>query len=260
MSSKSIYGCSAIKSPIDGRYHYVYRITNLVENKHYYGSRTTSRDPFLDLGTHYFSSIKAKEHKWIIEDQKQNSSNYRYKIIGCYTTREQALEVEIRLHNKFDVGRNPKFYNASKQSSSGFDTTGKVVVKDSNGDSFSVSIDDPRYQSGELVHMSSGKITVKDSNGNTFSVSSDDPRILSGELNGVSKGLGVFKDSDGNTFSVPIDDPRVLSGELVGATKGIINVEDSNGNHFRVSINDPRFLSGELTRRKSRRKIDRSQT
>ena len=93
----------------EGIYHYVYRITNLVESKHYYGSRTTSRDPFLDLGTHYFSSIKAKEHKWIIEDQKQNPSNYRYKIIGCYTTREQALEVEIRLHNKFDVGRNPKF-------------------------------------------------------------------------------------------------------------------------------------------------------
>ena len=34
--------------------HYVYRITNKVENKHYYGCRTTKLDLKDDLGSKYF--------------------------------------------------------------------------------------------------------------------------------------------------------------------------------------------------------------
>jgi hypothetical protein len=38
MSSKNIYGAKpAIGS--DNKFHYVYRITNIVEGKHYYGVR-----------------------------------------------------------------------------------------------------------------------------------------------------------------------------------------------------------------------------
>lgn len=50
MTSKFIYGCAPFQSSIDNRYHYVYRITNLVEDKHYYGSRTSSILPESDLG------------------------------------------------------------------------------------------------------------------------------------------------------------------------------------------------------------------
>ena len=34
--------------------HYVYRITNKIENKHYYGVRSCKIDPKLDLGIKYF--------------------------------------------------------------------------------------------------------------------------------------------------------------------------------------------------------------
>lgn len=57
MTSKRIYGVSATPGS-DGRYHYVYRITNLVENKHYYGSRTSDKLPYDDLSSKYFGSPK----------------------------------------------------------------------------------------------------------------------------------------------------------------------------------------------------------
>lgn len=101
--------------------HYVYRITNKVENKHYYGCRTTKLEPKNDLGSKYFSSSKDKD---FIKDQKENPDKYKYKVIKIFSTREEALKLEIKLHNKFNVGKNNSFYNKAKQSSTGYDTTG----------------------------------------------------------------------------------------------------------------------------------------
>jgi hypothetical protein len=92
MSSNSIYS------------HYVYRITNLVENRHYYGIRSCkNRSPLEDLGVRYFSSATNKE---FIKDQKQNPSYYKYKIIRTCNSRKDAIDLEILLHEKFDVGAN----------------------------------------------------------------------------------------------------------------------------------------------------------
>lgn len=134
-------------------YYYVYRITNTSIKKHYYGKRTSKIPPRADLGIRYFSSSSDKA---FITDQKINPQNYRYKIVAVYTTAEKASEKEVKLHNKFDVGVNPSFYNKAKQTSTGFDRTGLVTVKDSAGAVYSVPADDPRYLSGELVGVSKG--------------------------------------------------------------------------------------------------------
>ena len=110
MSSNSIYS------------HYVYRITNLVENCHYYGMRSCkNRSPSNDLGIRYFSSSKDKE---FIKDQKQNPSHYKYKVVRICGSRKDALALEVLLHEKFDVGANDHFYNRAKQTSTGFCTFG----------------------------------------------------------------------------------------------------------------------------------------
>jgi hypothetical protein len=101
--------------------YYVYRITNINLKKHYYGKRKTSIDPKLDLGIKYFSSSRDKQ---FIEDQKNNPHSYKYKIIKKFVSVEEATTLEIYLHNKFNVGKNPIFYNKSKQTSTKFDTTG----------------------------------------------------------------------------------------------------------------------------------------
>lgn len=52
---KHIYGATCTIGE-NNKFHYVYRITNLVEGKHYYGVRSSKVSPFNDLGTKYFSS------------------------------------------------------------------------------------------------------------------------------------------------------------------------------------------------------------
>lgn len=215
------YGCS-VTLGIDGRYHYVYRITNIVQNKHYYGKRSSFINPYEDLGVKYFSSSK---HKNFIFEQKTQNEHFKYKIILCFNTAKEAIEFEAKLHNKFNVHLSENFYNKVKQTSSGFDTTGSnynkgtVSVKDKEGKYYRVSVDDPRYLSGELVHISKDTVTVKDLNDNIFQVSKHDPRYLSGEFISAVKDTIVVKDKDGNMFRVRKDDPRYISGELVVNSK-----------------------------------------
>lgn len=108
-------------------YHYVYRITNVVENKHYYGKRSSKCDPKEDLGKKYFSSSTDKEFKI---DQKLNPQNYRYKIVARFHTAYLAITRESKLHDLFNVGSNKKFYNKVKQKSSWFDSTGITMSEE----------------------------------------------------------------------------------------------------------------------------------
>jgi hypothetical protein len=89
-------------------YFYVYRITNVINNTHYYGRRFSKVLPKLDLGVKYFSSSSVKE---FILDQKKNPHNYKYKIIVITKTKERAVELEEKLHAKFDVANHPNFIN-----------------------------------------------------------------------------------------------------------------------------------------------------
>lgn len=105
-------------------YSYVYRITNVLTKKHYYGKRTSKIPPKKDLGVKYFSS---STDKVFMLDQKVNTKDYKYKVVRIVTSPIEAVALEIYLHNKFDVGRNPNFYNKVKQSSIGFDSTGTTL-------------------------------------------------------------------------------------------------------------------------------------
>lgn len=99
------------------KYHYVYRITNKIINKHYYGSRTSKIEPQKDLGFIYFSSSSDKN---FIKDQKENPKNYKYVIVRIFVNRNKALLFEASLHHKFNVAKNNSFYNKSNVTSTGF--------------------------------------------------------------------------------------------------------------------------------------------
>ena len=101
-------------------YHYVYRITNTIENKHYYGKRSSKCDPKEDLGKKYFSSSTDEE---FILDQKLNPQNYRYKIVQRFKDGKSAILRESKLHHKFNVSNSLKFYNKVKQNPNGYDLT-----------------------------------------------------------------------------------------------------------------------------------------
>lgn len=229
------------------KYHYVYRITNLVENKHYYGKRSCDIHPREDLGKKYFSSSTDKE---FIKEQKEFPDRFKYKVIKLFTSTKEAVGFEIRLHEKFDVGKNPKFYNRCIQRSEGFSTIGMINVKDKNGNTFSTSINDPRYISGEIIGATTGFANVQHKNnlGIFFQVSVDDSRLKTGELVGIAYNKVNVVGSSGNQFQVSKDDSRYINRKLEHVWKDtrVVQHKDNLGVLFRVSINDPRLKSGEL--------------
>lgn len=138
--------------------YYVYRITNTVLNKHYYGYRSCKIDPKEDLGKKYFSSSRDKE---FIKDQKQNPLNYKYKIIKLFSTKKEAIIFESKLHTKFDVKNNSFFYNKANQSLNGFSTSdGYFHVKDLGWIS-----KEEYYKQGKKIH-SFGMVPVLDTRDN----------------------------------------------------------------------------------------------
>ena len=117
---------SKLNFNIDNRFYYVYRITNIKLNKHYYGSRATTLNPEDDLGIKYFSSSKDKEFK---QDQKDNPQNYKYKVIKTFNNSAESQIFESYLHQYFDVKLHESFYNKANQRPFGYDRTGIPTSK-----------------------------------------------------------------------------------------------------------------------------------
>lgn len=97
------------------KYHYVYEITNTYNGMRYIGARSCTCLPRDD--TKYMGSSRHL-NKAIKEE---GLSHFSKLVLAVFPTREKALEYEIFLHNRFNVDRNPLFYNKAKQNSTGFD-------------------------------------------------------------------------------------------------------------------------------------------
>ena len=99
-----------VKNPTDSRFRYI-------------GVRSCSVDPKEDV---YFGSCRPFK-KW----QAENGTNGLVKtILARWKSRDDALSHEILLHDCFDVGRNPEFWNQAKQKTIGFDTTGVTLSQE----------------------------------------------------------------------------------------------------------------------------------
>ena len=105
------------------KYHYVYRITNIITKMYYYGDKSCVEHPSENLGKVYFSSFS---NKYFEIDQKLHPEDYEYKVIKIFRVsdgynRKDAKRLEVKLHKKFDVKNHPKFINRANQTSSGFE-------------------------------------------------------------------------------------------------------------------------------------------
>ena len=220
------------------KYHYFYKIINLINGHFYYGIHSTNNlnDNYFGSGVRLGKAIK-----------KYGKNNFEKIILKFFDNREELEQYEKLIVNEILVKENNCYNIAIGGCKS---TINMVPVMDKDGNTFQVEKTNPRYLSGELKHVcttiNKNMVITKDHQGNTYRVSKDDPRYLSGELVGVNIGYIAVKDKDGNTYRVSKDDPRYLNGELVGVAKNTITVKDKNGNTYRVSKNDLRYLNGEL--------------
>lgn len=219
------------------KYHYFYKITNNINNHFYYGVHNTDdlEDGYMGSGTRLHYAYK-----------KYGIENFTKEILKYFDTSEEAFEYEFNTVNE-ELVRDPNCYNI-KCGGAGWNTFGTIAVKDKEGNTFRVLVDDPRYLSGELVSANVGRIGVIDKNGNHYRVDADDPRYLSGELKALNniKGGNGYKDKEGNIYFLQKGDPLIKELNLISVHKGQITVKDENGKYLRVSIDDPRYLNGEL--------------
>ena len=224
------------------KYNYVYQITEISTGIKYIGSRGSKKLSAIKDLKKYKSSTKDDLFK---QNQKLNPLNYYYEILSYHPTRTVATNEEARLHALYDVKNNPLYYNRSNQTPTGFDTVGRVTVRDKYGNTSSVLIDDPRYLSGELVHHTKGKLTVKDNNIFKF-ITVEEYYLNTHIYNTITKNKIIATDKNNNYYRIDKNDPRYLSGELTDINKNKIVVKDKYNNYYRLDKNDPRYLSGEL--------------
>jgi len=156
--------------------------------------------------------------------KKYGLENFTKAILYNFDNKLDMLKKESELVNKEFIKRKDT-YNIIEGGV--INTKGFVAVKDKTGNTFSVSVNDQRYLSGELVATSKGFVTVKDKDDNYFCIPISDTKYMSGDLVHVRKGTTVAKDKNGNYFCVPSDDLRIKSGELVGTMTGIKHTEET---------------------------------
>lgn len=198
-------------------YHFIYEVKCSVTGEFYRGKHSTD-----DLSDGYLGS-----GRWIKDGiRKYGKSRFTRTIIqmcsfDCLDDVEKVL-IELVYNNRL-------CRNKRKGGEGGRTRPGTVVVKyPGTRKCFSVSVDDPRYLAGELVHGTTGLRTVRDvKTGRCISISKDDPSFNTKRYVHNTAGLANYRDRDGVLYCLPIDDPRVKSGELVGASKGRVRVMKS---------------------------------
>lgn len=217
------------------RYHYLYKTTNLLNQKYYIGIHSTNviDDGYLGSGKRLWYSIN-----------KYGKENFKREILNFYNSRQELALAEKEIITK-EILLDSQNMNC-QFGGEGFNTLGMATVKDKEGNILKVFCDDERYLSGELVGITKGSTLVKDKDENIFLLSKNDERYLSGELVSYMKGRFLVKDKYRIIYHTTLNDERYLSGELVSIFKGMITVKDKNGNTMKVSCNDDRYLSGEL--------------
>lgn len=123
--------------------HYVYRITDVVYKKYYYGVRSCEGKPEEDLGFRYFSS---SSNQSFIRRQKDKTDEFKYKIIRVFNDRESALLFEEKIHERLNVSENSNFINLTKQKGAKFDRSGsrfQSIVELGTGKIRHIGVDDP---------------------------------------------------------------------------------------------------------------------
>lgn len=128
------------------RKYLVYKITNLLNNKIYIGCHSTlnENDRYMGSGT----EIKEEIKKW-------GRKSFKKEILFVFDTKEEMFSKEKEIVTK-EFCMNEDTYNIVKGGGNK-NNHGMVTVRNQNGECMLVYTDDPRYISGELIHIRKGK-------------------------------------------------------------------------------------------------------
>ena len=209
--------------------HYIYKITNIINNKMYIGKHSQTHNKYIDTyigsGTLISKAIK-----------KYGRKNFKKEILSYHNSSQEALKEEKKLITK-EIIDDPNYYNM-KTGGTGFSekeynpNTNNTYVYDTDGTIKRISIEE--YKNSDYKH------------------------VLSGE-NSTLYGKVIVRDENGNKFIVPKDDENYKNGTYVFFLKGIKRSEEYKQSRSQYTAGEKNGMYGkhhsEETKEKLRKKV-----
>ena len=195
-------------------YNYFYKITNLINNRYYFGVHKTN-----NINDGYMGSGKRLKYAII----KYGIENFKKEIIKNFDKYEDALKYESEIVTE-ELVNNIECYNLKTGGIGGWDNEHYANVIDKETNKFiKISRDSDYYKHKENYdYVVENKVNVYDKNGKIIMVDVNDERYIKGELLFIldSKNKVIVKDDNDNIYKVDIDDERYVSGKLKFIWKG----------------------------------------
>lgn len=156
---KETYGGSLL-SPYTDKVYCCYTVYDKERDMYYSGMKSYigTEHP---VGKKYFTSSTVRDFRSRFENNTSNFEIYVEYFLDLAT----MAAAEKNFHIRFDVGRNPKFYNAMTSSGS-FCGKGSVLCKDEQGNRYRVTVEE--YKSGKHKHVCKDKMLVYIDNDTTL--------------------------------------------------------------------------------------------
>lgn len=192
------------------KYHYFYKITNLINEHYYYGIHSTN-----NLNDGYFGS----GHRLKLAIKQYGKENFKKEILKFFDSREQCSEYESLVVNEncvFDID----CYNLKRGGDYGT-TIGTILTVDENGVWQRCKYDDDKYINGTLKPFSAGKVTAYDIKENKYKLISIEEYKKEKDVRYIhsTKDTVLVKNNEKQIFRISLNDERYLSGELVPVWK-----------------------------------------
>lgn len=195
-----------------------------------YLGKTSSKDPYKYSGSGKYWKRHLEKHGY----------DYTTDVILETESKEELIRVGIYYSNLWNVvvskdwanlkvecgdggwdyinNNKDKFINVEKKQQNfrkiGKKNKGTVAVIDKTGNKFRISLNDPRYLSGELIGHTAGKMAAYDANGQFYYVDKNDPRIKTGELRSNNAGKIYITNGTDRKLIYPSD--SIPAGWYIG--------------------------------------------
>ena len=210
--------------------YYCYTLKDTETGKFYSGSRGVEGSDKHDLLIKYFTSSTVVDFK---EKLKKFPNLFEYRV-EYFKSRSDAFAAEKAFHQKHQVGKNLSFIN-SLTSGGANCGAGSVLCKDSNGNTYRVTVEE--FATGKHLHISKGMMNIRTDSGiKKIYVKDFDPATHTTEFKDYVVALDA---TTGKTCRIP---KTIFDSDpgYVGITKGKVVAYDTVTNS-RVTVSQDEF-------------------
>lgn len=211
----------------DGKFYYLYKITNLLNGKFYYGVHSTT-----NLGDGYKGSGKAINRAY----KKYGKSNFKREFLEFFTNADEMFKRELEIVTE-ELIKDSKCYNMIVGGTGG--NKNKVIARSIlTGEHKVLDKNSPEWMSGEYIHIATGTINVFDSTiGKCRRIMANDYDEKIHLIPNKGK-VVVYNTITKKCECVSITDPRRKTGILISPSKGKTTIRHIQSQTY-IQVEDP---------------------